>query len=84
MTPLPGGVGLLEASQALTMQAFGYSSALGISLSLLIRARDLVVGIFGLWVGGLIGARQAPAMEKPAMLAPAIKLSEVDAIRPAD
>ena len=84
LSPLPGGVGLLEASQVLTMQAFGYSSALGISLSLLIRARDLVVGIFGLWVGGVIGARQAPAMEKIATLAPAIKLNEVEVVQPVD
>jgi uncharacterized protein (TIRG00374 family) len=59
LTPLPGGVGLLEAGQALAMRAFGYSSALGISLSLMMRARDLVVGLFGLWVGGLVGGGQA-------------------------
>jgi uncharacterized membrane protein YbhN (UPF0104 family) len=56
LTPLPGGVGLLEAGQALAMQAFGFTSALGISLSLLMRARDLAVGMFGLWVGGLVGS----------------------------
>jgi uncharacterized membrane protein YbhN (UPF0104 family) len=51
LTPLPGGVGLLEASQALAMQAFGYSAALGISISLLIRVRDLLLGLFSLWAG---------------------------------
>jgi uncharacterized protein (TIRG00374 family) len=56
LTPLPGGVGLLEGSQVLALTAFGYTTALGISMSLLIRARDFIVGIFGLWVGGMIGA----------------------------
>ena len=57
LAPVPGGVGLLEAGQALAMQAFGYSSALGISLSLLIRARDFLTGSIGLWIGGLAGVR---------------------------
>jgi glycosyltransferase 2 family protein len=56
LTPLPGGIGFLEAGQALAMKAFGFTSALGISLSLLMRARDLAVGLFGLWVGGLVGS----------------------------
>lgn len=57
LTPLPGGAGVLEAGQAFTMQAFGYSAAVGISLSLLMRARDLLVGLFGLWVSGAIGSK---------------------------
>jgi uncharacterized membrane protein YbhN (UPF0104 family) len=48
LTPLPGGLGALEASQALAMQALGLSAALGISLSLWIRARDLCLGLLGL------------------------------------
>jgi glycosyltransferase 2 family protein len=56
LTPLPGGVGLLEAGQALAMKAFGFPGALGISLSLLMRVRDLGVGLFGLWAGGLVGS----------------------------
>jgi glycosyltransferase 2 family protein len=62
LTPLPGGVGLLEAGQALAMKAFGFTSALGISLSLLMRARDLAVGLFGLWVGGLVGSGSTPKL----------------------
>lgn len=56
LTPLPGGVGLLEGSQVLALTAFGFTTALAISTSLVIRARDFVIGIFGLWVGGMIGA----------------------------
>lgn len=63
LTPLPGGVGVLEAGQALAMQAFGYTSALGISISLLMRVRDFLIGLTGLWIGGLVGARRAPLQE---------------------
>jgi hypothetical protein len=38
----------------LAMQAMGFSPAVGISLSLLIRARDVVLGGFGLWLGGVL------------------------------
>jgi len=51
--PLPGGLGALEASQVLAMQLLGLDPAIGLSLSLLIRARDVVVGGIGLWWGGL-------------------------------
>jgi uncharacterized protein (TIRG00374 family) len=51
LTPLPGGVGALEASQVLAMQALGLSPALGISISLLIRGRDLLVGTAGILLG---------------------------------
>ncbi|MCU0489297.1 MAG: flippase-like domain-containing protein [Anaerolineales bacterium] len=55
LTPLPGGVGLLEASQALALQAFGFSQAAGLSISLLIRSRDILIGLFGLWLGARAG-----------------------------
>jgi uncharacterized membrane protein YbhN (UPF0104 family) len=48
LVPLPGGLGALEASQVLAMQLFGLSPALGLSLSLLIRARDVIFGGAGL------------------------------------
>jgi uncharacterized protein (TIRG00374 family) len=54
LTPLPGGLGALEASQVLAMQALGVHPAVGISLSLLIRARDISFGLLGLlWAGML-------------------------------
>ena len=53
LTPLPGGIGALEAGQAFAMQALGFSPALGISASLLIRARDLSLGFIGLWWAGV-------------------------------
>jgi hypothetical protein len=32
----------------------GFNPAVGISLSLLIRVRDVVLGGFGLWLGGVL------------------------------
>lgn len=48
LTPLPGGFGALEASQVLVIQAMGFEPAVGISASLMIRARDITFGIVGL------------------------------------
>jgi uncharacterized protein (TIRG00374 family) len=53
LMPLPGGLGALEASQVLAMGALGINPAVGISLSLLIRVRDVALGGLGLWWGGL-------------------------------
>jgi len=52
LMPLPAGLGALEASQVLVMTMFGYSAAIGISLSLLVRARDILLGGFGLLLAG--------------------------------
>jgi glycosyltransferase 2 family protein len=62
LTPLPGGAGALEASQVLAMQALGIHPAVGISLSLLIRARDLSFGLVGLlWAAMLSRSHQRGA-----------------------
>jgi uncharacterized protein (TIRG00374 family) len=62
LTPLPGGAGALEASQVLAMQALGLHPAVGISLSLLIRARDVSFGLLGLfWAGVLSRSRRGAA-----------------------
>jgi uncharacterized protein (TIRG00374 family) len=53
LLPLPGGLGALEASQALALGSLGINPAAGISLSLLIRIRDVALGGLGLWWGGL-------------------------------
>jgi uncharacterized protein (TIRG00374 family) len=59
LTPLPGGLGALEASQVLALEAFGFDPALGISISLLIRGRDVLFGSLGLWWGALLTRRIA-------------------------
>jgi glycosyltransferase 2 family protein len=50
LVPLPGGLGALEASQVFTLGAFEISASLAIGVALLIRARDLLIGSFGLFV----------------------------------
>ncbi|HKZ55804.1 MAG TPA: lysylphosphatidylglycerol synthase transmembrane domain-containing protein [Anaerolineales bacterium] len=57
LVPLPGGLGAFEASQILAAQSLGYSAAEGAGLGLLIRARDLVFGLLGLWLGVALGGK---------------------------
>lgn len=54
LLPMPAALGALEASQALAMRALGQSPAAGVSLSLLIRARDVLLGVIGLWLAGAL------------------------------
>lgn len=48
LTPLPGGLGAMEASQLLAFQTLGIDPAYGGTIALLIRGRDLIFGCFGL------------------------------------
>ena len=50
--PLPGGLGALEASQVFALGAFGISAASAISVTFLIRGRDLLIGGLGLLFAG--------------------------------
>ena len=52
LLPIPAGLGALELSQVLVMRALGLPDALGISLSLLMRARDLFNGAIGIVLAG--------------------------------
>lgn len=52
LLPLPGGLGALEASQVYALTAMGYAPAIGISLSLIMRARDILNGGIGLLLAG--------------------------------
>jgi uncharacterized membrane protein YbhN (UPF0104 family) len=54
LVPLPGGLGALEASQVFALGVFGVSAATAISVTLLMRARDLLVGGFGLLLAGSV------------------------------
>lgn len=53
LLPLPAGLGALEAGLALAMRGLGLDPSIGLALSLLIRARDVLFGLLGLWLGGL-------------------------------
>jgi len=50
LTPLPGGLGALEASQVLALQSLGLDPSYGVSVSLLIRIRDILFGGAGLFI----------------------------------
>jgi hypothetical protein len=52
LVPVPGGLGALEASQVFALGAFGISAVSAIGVTLLIRARDLLIGGVGLLVAG--------------------------------
>jgi hypothetical protein len=53
LLPMPGGLGMLEAGQVMAMGLIGVNPALGVSLSLIIRLRDVILGGLGLWLGGV-------------------------------
>jgi hypothetical protein len=53
LMPLPGGLGALEASQVFTLGKFGFSAAIALSLTLLMRGRDLLIGGLGLLLAGM-------------------------------
>lgn len=48
MFPLPAGLGAMEASQVFVMGAMGYPPAAGLTMSLLMRGRDMLIGGLGL------------------------------------
>jgi uncharacterized protein (TIRG00374 family) len=48
LAPLPGGLGALEASQVFALGLFGISGASAIGVTLVMRARDLLIGGLGL------------------------------------
>ena len=52
LMPLPGGLGALEASQVFVLGAFGQTASAAISLTLLMRARDILNGGIGLLLAG--------------------------------
>jgi uncharacterized membrane protein YbhN (UPF0104 family) len=52
LMPLPGGLGVLEASQVFVLGRFGIRNAATISLILLMRGRDLLIGGLGLFTAG--------------------------------
>lgn len=59
LLPLPAGLGALEASLTMAAAALGLPPVAGLGLSLLIRLRDVSLGVIGLWLGG--GALWRPA-----------------------
>lgn len=48
LVPLPGGLGALEASQVFALGAFSISAASALGITLVMRARDILIGGLGL------------------------------------
>jgi hypothetical protein len=57
LLPFPAGLGSLEAGQVMAMSSLGSNPAVGLSLALLIRGRDVLLAGLGLWLGGVLGGR---------------------------
>jgi glycosyltransferase 2 family protein len=52
LVPLPGGIGALEASQVFVLNRFAIGSAAAISMILMMRGRDILIGGLGLLMAG--------------------------------
>jgi hypothetical protein len=52
LAPLPGGLGALEASQVFALGLFGISPPTAISVTLIMRGRDILIGGIGLLLAG--------------------------------
>lgn len=57
----PAGLGVLEVGQVAAVRAMGFSAALGLSLSLVIRFRDVLTASIGLWLGVRLLTKPVPA-----------------------
>jgi uncharacterized protein (TIRG00374 family) len=57
LMPLPAGLGALEAAQVFALTAFGFPPEIGISLSLLMRGRDILLGGLGILLAGAESTR---------------------------
>ncbi len=64
LTPLPAGLGVLEASQVFAMQTIGLPAASGLALSLWMRARDVAIGLLGLGLGGWTVTRTERSLQR--------------------
>jgi uncharacterized protein (TIRG00374 family) len=51
LMPSPGALGTLEASQVWIFDALGYDPALGLSVALITRLRDVLFSLIGLMIG---------------------------------
>lgn len=51
LLPVPGGLGVIEAALLLALPQFNIDPSLGISASVLIHGRDVLLSLMGLWWG---------------------------------
>jgi uncharacterized protein (TIRG00374 family) len=60
LVPLPGGLGALEGSQVLAMTILGLNPAYGVTQGLIIRIRDVLIGLIGLAIGWERSGKRQP------------------------
>lgn len=87
LLPMPAALGALEAGQSLVMTGLGRTPAAGIGLALLIRARDTLLALAGLWIGGfgvwnLLRGR-TPTLPREATPAPVASADPGEPLSPA-
>jgi uncharacterized membrane protein YbhN (UPF0104 family) len=70
LLPLPAGLGALEASLVLAAGALGIDPAAGLSMALLIRSRDLLLGLAGLGIAAGLLRRKPALIAMPAPVSP--------------
>lgn len=59
IVPTPGGLGAFEVSQVLAAEALGFNPLSGLTISLVIRARDIAIAALGLWLSAIY-LKQSP------------------------
>lgn len=52
LVPVPAGLGALEASQVIAMESLGVDPSVGVAIAVVIRARDLILALVGMALGG--------------------------------
>ena len=64
LLPMPAGLGAIEAGLVMAMTSLGLEPNAGLSLALVIRARDILFGVSGLAIGGAHVWERVAAGEK--------------------
>ena len=64
LLPMPAGLGALEAGLAMATASLGLDPSAGVSMALVIRARDVIMGLSGLAAGGIHVFERAAAGEE--------------------
>jgi hypothetical protein len=54
LTPVPGGLGVVEAGQVFAFTWLGLDPTIAVTLTILIRTRDLTLGLIGLGIAGKV------------------------------
>ena len=65
LVPTPGALGALESSQIAAASIMGLDPAIGFSTALLIRMRDILIGLIGLGIARMLTRTSSTATYSP-------------------